>query len=110
DYIGHAYGPDSLEAADDVVRTDRDLEGFLAYLDRHLGDRYTIALTSDHGVQSIPEVAQALGRDAGRFGLADPHKEDKTFADLAKRSPERAQLEQTVAAALKIKVGDATPI
>lgn len=110
DYIGHAYGPDSLEAADDVVRTDRDLEGLFAYLDKHFGDRYTVALTSDHGVQSIPEVAKALGRDAGRFGLGDPRNGDKTFADLAKRAPERVQLEKSVAAALKVDVSDATPI
>ena len=110
DYIGHAYGPDSFEAADNVVRTDRDLAGFLDYLDRHYGDRYTVALTSDHGVQSIPEVAKTLGRDAGRFGMGDPRKNDKTFADLAKHSPERVQLEKSVAATFKVDVSDATPI
>jgi hypothetical protein len=110
DYVGHAYGPDSFEAADDVVRTDRDIAGFIEYLDKKYGDRYTIALTSDHGVQSIPEVAKTLGRDAGRFGMGDPHKADTTFADLAKHSPERVQLEKTVAAALKIEVTDATPL
>jgi predicted AlkP superfamily pyrophosphatase or phosphodiesterase len=81
DYVGHAYGPDSFEAADSVVRTDRDVAAFIAYLDRHLGDRYTIALTSDHGVQSIPEVAKALGRDAGRFAMGDA------------KSPERMQID-----------------
>jgi predicted AlkP superfamily pyrophosphatase or phosphodiesterase len=81
DYIGHAYGPDSLEAADNVVRTDRDLAGFFDYLDRHYGDRYTVALTSDHGVQSIPEIAKALGRDAGRFNIANA------------KSPERQQID-----------------
>ena len=95
DYVGHAYGPDSLEAADDVVRTDRDLEGFFAYLDQHFGDRYTIVLTSDHGVQSIPEVAKALGRDAGRFGIGDK----------AANAPEREQLEKNVAAVLNIDPG-----
>ncbi len=110
DYIGHAFGPDSLEAADNVVRTDRDLAGFFEYLDRHYGDRYTAALTSDHGVQSIPEVAKALGRDAGRFGMGDPHKNDKTFADLAKHSPERVQLEKSLAETFKIEVSDATPL
>ena len=110
DYVGHAYGPDSLEAADDAVRTDRDLAGFLAFLDAHFGDRYTVALTSDHGVQSIPEIAKILGRDAGRFALGDPKKDEKTFGDLAKTSPERVQLEKSVAAALKFDVSDQTPI
>lgn len=81
DYIGHAYGPDSFEAADNVVRTDRDLAGFFDYLDKHYGDRYTAALTSDHGVQSIPEVAKTLGRDAGRFNMGNA------------KSPERQQMD-----------------
>lgn len=110
DYIGHAYGPDSFEAADNVVRTDRDLAGFFGYLDQHYGDRYTVALTSDHGVQSIPEIAKALGHDAGRFGMGDPRKTDKTFADHAKHSPERVQIEKSVAAAFKIEVTDETAI
>jgi hypothetical protein len=94
DYVGHAYGPDSFEAADNVVRTDRDLAGFFDYLDHHYGDRYTVALTSDHGVQSIPEVAKALGRDAGRFGMGDVH------------SAERMEIEKNVAAALKVEATD----
>jgi hypothetical protein len=110
DYVGHAYGPDSFEAADSVVRTDRDVAAFIEYLDKRYGDRYTITLTSDHGVQSIPEVAKALGRDAGRFGMGNPHKEDKTFGDLAKHSPERVEVEKNVAAALKIEISDATPL
>lgn len=81
DYIGHAYGPDSFEAADNVVRTDRDLAGFFDYLDKHYGDRYTVALTSDHGVQSIPEVAKALGRDAGRFNLGNAKSSERQQID-----------------------------
>ena len=70
DYLGHYYGPDSLEVADSCVRTDRDIAGFLAWLDQRFKDRYTVAITADHGVQSIPEVARDLGRDAGRVNLA----------------------------------------
>jgi type I phosphodiesterase/nucleotide pyrophosphatase len=69
DYLGHFYGPDSLEVADSAVRTDRDVAGFLAWLDEHFHDRYTVALTADHGVQSIPEVARDLGREAGRVSF-----------------------------------------
>ena len=70
DYLGHAYGPDSLEVADSVVRTDRDLADLFRFLDAHFAGRYTVALTADHGVQSIPEVARDMGRDAGRATLA----------------------------------------
>ena len=69
DYLGHYYGPDSLEVADSAVRTDRDVAAFLAWLDEHFHDRYTVALTADHGVQSIPEVARELGREAGRVSF-----------------------------------------
>ena len=54
DYLGHLFGPDSWEAADAVVRTDRQLAAFL----RDLGDGVTVAVTADHGVQSIPAIAK----------------------------------------------------
>jgi len=54
DYLGHLFGPDSWEAADAVVRTDRQLAAFL----RDLGDNVTVVVTADHGVQSIPAIAK----------------------------------------------------
>lgn len=73
DYLGHAYGPDSLEVADTVVRTDRQLARFFAWLDEKFGSRYAVAISSDHGVQSIPEVARDMGRDAGRVDMKNPN-------------------------------------
>lgn len=63
DYIGHAYGPDSREIHDQVLRLDRALGAFLDSLYR-LRDstRILVALTADHGVTSIPERTVALGR------------------------------------------------
>jgi predicted AlkP superfamily pyrophosphatase or phosphodiesterase len=58
DYLGHLFGPDSWEAADAVVRTDRQLAAFLRELRAKLGDNVTVALTADHGVQPIPAVAK----------------------------------------------------
>ncbi len=107
DYLGHDYGPDSLEAADSVVRIDRQLAEFLDFLDRNFHDRVTVALTADHGVQSIPEVARDMGRDAGRLDMRSPKKTAKTFADLA---PQRLELEKLTAKKLGVKVSDATAI
>jgi len=107
DYLGHDYGPDSLEAADTVVRTDRQLERFFADLDARFGDRYTVALSADHGVQSIPEVARDMGREAGRVDMRDPKPERKTFGEL---TAARLQIEKLAAAKLGIKVSDQTPI
>ena len=107
DYLGHAYGPDSLEAADTVVRTDRDLESFFHDLDAKFGNRWTLAITADHGVQSIPEVAKDMGREAGRVDFRNPKKTAKTFADL---TPQRRALEKRIAMRLGVRVSDATPV
>ncbi len=107
DYLGHDYGPDSIEVADSVVRIDRQLADFFDYLDQNFHGRVTVALTADHGVQSIPEVARDLGRDAGRLDMRNPKKDAKTFAALA---PQRLQIEKAIAKKLGVKVGNATPV
>ncbi len=107
DYLGHLFGPDSLEVADMVVRTDLSLTAFINGLERRFDRRVTIAITADHGVQSIPEIAVARGKDAGRVDIRDPKKEAKTFADL---SPGRRDLENRIAKRLKYKVTDSTPL
>ncbi len=66
DYAGHAFGPDSHEMMDMVVRTDRMLAQFLDAIDRRVGLRNAVVVvTSDHGVTPIPEFlekhAPALG-------------------------------------------------
>jgi len=51
DYIGHQFGPNSVEAEDGMLRLDRDLGEFLSYLDETIGaGNYTVFLTADHGV------------------------------------------------------------
>ena len=106
DYLGHNFGPDSLEAADSVVRTDRDLASFFHFLDEHFGTRYLLALTADHGVQSIPEVARDLGREAGRLSMRNPGANIRTFGELAEIAPDRAKLEKAAAAALGHPITD----
>jgi hypothetical protein len=59
DYIGHAFGPDSWEAWDELERLDRSLGGFLSGLDARFGrDGYAVLLTADHGVTTMPEAAE----------------------------------------------------
>ena len=58
DVIGHRYGPDSREIHDDVLRLDRTVGTFLDSLYRvRDSSRVVVALTSDHGVAPIPELA-----------------------------------------------------
>jgi predicted AlkP superfamily pyrophosphatase or phosphodiesterase len=67
DYIGHAFGPNSLEAEDNMLQLDRSLASFFADIENHLGlDNTLIVLSSDHGMDEIPEFTQHLGCDAGR--------------------------------------------
>lgn len=55
DYIGHAFGPNSIEAEDTYLRLDKDLEQFIAFLDQQVGaDNYTLFLSADHGVAHVP--------------------------------------------------------
>jgi predicted AlkP superfamily pyrophosphatase or phosphodiesterase len=55
DYIGHAYGPNSVEIEDCYLRLDKDLGDFFTYLDNRLGKaNYTCFLTADHGVAQVP--------------------------------------------------------
>ncbi len=67
DYIGHAYGPYSLEAQDITYRTDRLLASLVQFLDRTVGQgRWTLGLSSDHGVAPVPEHALQLKLPARR--------------------------------------------
>lgn len=51
DYIGHKFGPDSIEVEDSYLRLDQDLATFLTFLDNKVGrGNYLIFLTADHGV------------------------------------------------------------
>ncbi len=56
DYVGHRYGPNSPEAMDITVRTDRLLSELFNDLDHRLGiDNVDIVVTADHGVLPVPE-------------------------------------------------------
>jgi arylsulfatase A-like enzyme len=50
DYVGHSFGPNSIEVEDSYLRLDQDLGNFLDYLDHEIGKgKYTVFLTADHG-------------------------------------------------------------
>jgi predicted AlkP superfamily pyrophosphatase or phosphodiesterase len=67
DYIGHSFGPNSIEAEDAMLRIDLTLGSFLDFLDQKVGKgQYTVFLTADHGVAHIPEFMQENKLPAGR--------------------------------------------
>ncbi len=55
DYIGHSFGPNSVEAEDIYLRLDKDLGEFLGFLDKQVGKgNYLVFLSADHGVAQVP--------------------------------------------------------
>lgn len=68
DYIGHLFGPSSLEAEDNVLRLDRLLADLFRFVDQEVGlDKTLIILSADHGMCEAPEYMQSLGFEVGRL-------------------------------------------
>jgi hypothetical protein len=72
DYVGHNFGPHSLEVEDITYRTDELLGRLLRTLDEKVGaGKWVCVLSADHAVTPIPEYAQTIGLPARRSPLGD---------------------------------------
>lgn len=59
DYVGHAFGPSSIELEDTYLRLDRELAAFFEHLDNEIGEgEYLVFLTADHGVADVVRYMQ----------------------------------------------------
>ena len=75
DYIGHTFGPNSVEAEDGFLRLDKELGSLLDFLDMKVGkDQYTVFLSADHGVAQVPEFMQENKIPAGRVFMWNCNK------------------------------------
>lgn len=55
DYIGHAFGPQSVEIQDTYLRLDQELARLIKRLNKKVGrDNYILFLSSDHGAANTP--------------------------------------------------------
>ncbi|MBC7914278.1 MAG: alkaline phosphatase family protein [Pyrinomonadaceae bacterium] len=80
DYIGHQFGPNSVEVEDTYLRLDKELASFFTYLDTEAGKgNYTLFLTADHGV-------------AHNAGFASQHKLPAGIWNAPARQQELNQL------------------
>ncbi len=78
DYVGHVFGPSSLEGEDNILQLDRTLADLLAYIDEHVGlDNTLIVLSADHGGPDAPGYLNSLGIPAA---YVDPDSWDKDAA------------------------------
>ncbi len=86
DTIGHTFGPNSPELADTLMRVDRSLSALLSYVERTVGlDRTLVVLSSDHGVDPIPELLAAKGVPAHRMGAPEINCFQRAGAALTER-------------------------
>ncbi len=78
DYIGHTFGPASLESEDNLLRLDKTLSDLFAFIDQQVGlDHTLIVLSADHGAAEAPAQLNGFGIDARIF---EPDKLDKEAA------------------------------
>jgi len=62
DYVGHLFGPSSLEAEDNLLRLDRTLADLFAYVEKRVGlKNVLIVLSADHGAPEAPGYLNSLG-------------------------------------------------
>ncbi len=71
DYIGHTFGPNSVEQEDDFLRLDKEMGNLFDFLDSKVGkEQYTVFLSADHGVVQVPDFLKENKIPAGRVPLA----------------------------------------
>lgn len=71
DYIGHRFGPSSIEVEDNYLRLDRELADFFSYLDKTIGKgEYLVFISADHAVADVPNYMISENIPAGNFNSA----------------------------------------
>ncbi|MFN2377125.1 MAG: alkaline phosphatase family protein, partial [Candidatus Binatia bacterium] len=71
DYIGHRYGPSSLEMEDAILRVDDIIAKLIRDVEQAAGPgRTLVVLSSDHGVAESPRQLEAEGKDGGTVALS----------------------------------------
>ena len=84
DYVGHSFGPNSVESEDTYLRLDKDIAEILTTLDNTLGkDNYLVFLSADHGVADIPGFWQANHLPADVFDMGVASKQVKEALKMA---------------------------
>lgn len=68
DYIGHMFGPQSIEVEDCYLRMDKELAEFLKFIDNWVGKNSALVfLTADHGAVENPQFLIDAGIPGGFF-------------------------------------------
>lgn len=76
DYVGHQFGPNSIEIEDTYLRLDKDLADFFDYLDKEVGKgNYLVFLTADHGAAHAVNFMKEYSMPAGLLKVGDIMKD-----------------------------------
>jgi predicted AlkP superfamily pyrophosphatase or phosphodiesterase len=68
DYIGHRFGPSSVEMGDAILRLDDDIKNLLTFLNDSIGKRNVLVyFTAAHGISEIPAVLEKNRIPSGYF-------------------------------------------
>jgi len=71
DYVGHQFGPNSIEVEDTYLRLDQELTRLFAALDQTVGKGQALVfLTADHAAAHSPEFLHAHNLPAGAVGAS----------------------------------------
>lgn len=103
DYIGHNFGPDSLEQLDMLRRADRALRAFLQRLEGRVGRRgFALAVTADHAAAPLPAALEGTRLPGGivPYSQVVDVAERAAAAALAKGAAGRANAKKRVQAFL----------
>lgn len=83
DYVGHSFGPQSIELEDTYLRLDQDIAEILTYLDKNYGkDQVLVFLTADHAVAEVPGYLNSHKMPGGVFDRV------KAMSDIKKATQE----------------------
>ncbi len=82
DYVGHLFGPNSIEAEDVYLRLDKVLADFFHFLDKRVGKgNYLIFLTADHGGAHAEGFMKKHKLPTGFWDLGLAEKLDRFLAE-----------------------------
>ena len=85
DYVGHVFGPSSLEAEDNILRLDHTLAELFKFIDKQVGLKNTlIVLSADHGGPDSPGYLNSLNIPAG-YIQPDNWDKDAAISRLKKQ-------------------------
>lgn len=80
DYIGHQFGPGSMEMQDTYLRLDKELADLLSFLDTYIGKKNVLVfLTADHAGVENPAQLGDLNIPSGYFDSEHPIDSLKSF-------------------------------